>query len=103
MFPIFSIVASSGILITLGISFAGIGSNGPNFDKYPFCKTITDIGAVSFSMVLSIFSGFIAMAIANKPRLLSPGLLAIGLFWGVFARESRISRCNTYGVYYRFY
>ncbi|WAZ85171.1 hypothetical protein O5405_02275 [Borrelia miyamotoi] len=76
--PIVSIVASrSGILIALDISFAGIGADGPNFDKYPFYKTITDIGAVSFRMMLPILSGFIAVAIANKPGL------APGLFWGV--------------------
>ncbi|BCR21836.1 fructose-specific PTS transporter subunit EIIC [Borrelia sp. HM] len=79
--PIVPIVASGGILIAIGISLAGIGSDGPNFNKYPFYKTITDIGAVSFDMMLPILSGFIAMAIADKPGL-APGLVG-----GVFARD----------------
>ncbi|AHH10577.1 PTS sugar transporter subunit IIA [Borrelia coriaceae] len=79
--PMIPIVASGGILIALGISFAGIGSDGPNFDEYPFYKTITDIGVVSFSMMLPILSGFIAMAIADKPGL-APGLVG-----GVLARD----------------
>ncbi|AAX16916.1 fructose-specific PTS transporter subunit EIIC [Borrelia hermsii] len=79
--PMVPIVASGGILIALGISFAGIGSDGPNFDEYPFYKTITDIGAVAFGMMLPVLSGFIAMAIADKPGL-APGLVG-----GVLARD----------------
>nr|WP_240326134.1 hypothetical protein [Borrelia miyamotoi] len=75
--PIVLIVASSGILIALDIFFAGIGVDGSNFDKYPFYKTITDIGAMSFSMMLPILSGFIAVAIANKLGL-APGLFLLG-------------------------
>ncbi|UPA17897.1 fructose-specific PTS transporter subunit EIIC [Borrelia puertoricensis] len=79
--PMIPIVASGGILIAFGISLAGIGSDGPNFDKYPFYKTITDIGGVAFGMMLPILSGFIAMAIADKPGL-APGLVG-----GVLARD----------------
>ncbi|AYE36277.1 PTS fructose transporter subunit IIA [Borrelia turcica IST7] len=79
--PMIPIVASGGILIALGISLAGIGSDGPNFAEYPFYKTITDIGAVAFGMMLPILAGFIAMAIADKPGL-APGLVG-----GVLARD----------------
>ncbi|UGQ17203.1 fructose-specific PTS transporter subunit EIIC [Borrelia sp. RT1S] len=79
--PMIPIVASGGILIALGISLAGIGSDGPNFADYPFYKTITDIGAVAFGMMLPILAGFIAMAIADRPGL-APGLVG-----GVLARD----------------
>ncbi|UER67584.1 fructose-specific PTS transporter subunit EIIC [Borrelia sp. BU AG58] len=79
--PMIPIVASGGILIAIGISLAGIGSDGPNFAEHPFYKTITDIGAVAFGMMLPILAGFIAMAIADKPGL-TPGLVG-----GVLARD----------------
>ncbi|WP_445435971.1 fructose-specific PTS transporter subunit EIIC [Candidatus Borreliella tachyglossi] len=79
--PMIPIVASGGILIALGISLAGVGPDGPNFVEYPFYKTITDIGAVAFGMMLPILAGFIAMAIADKPGL-APGLVG-----GVLARD----------------
>ncbi|APR65286.1 PTS fructose-like transporter subunit EIIC [Borrelia anserina Es] len=81
--PMIPIVASGGILIALGISFAGVGSDGPNFNDYPFYKTITDIGGVAFGMMLPVLSGFIAMAIADKPGL-APGLVG-----GVLARDTK--------------
>ncbi|QMU99189.1 PTS fructose transporter subunit IIA [Borrelia sp. A-FGy1] len=79
--PMIPIVASGGILIAIGIALAGIGSDGPNFSEYPFYKTITDIGAVAFEMMLPILAGFIAMAIADKPGL-APGLVG-----GVLAKD----------------
>ncbi|ACH93352.1 fructose-specific PTS transporter subunit EIIC [Borrelia duttonii] len=79
--PMVPIVASGGILIAFGISLAGVGSGGPNFEQYPFYKTITDIGGVAFSMMLPVLSGFIAMSIADKPGL-APGLVG-----GVLARD----------------
>ncbi|WP_024653868.1 fructose-specific PTS transporter subunit EIIC [Borrelia persica] len=79
--PMVPIVASGGILIALGISLAGIGSDGPNFAQYPFYEKITNIGGVAFSMMLPVLAGFIAMSIADKPGL-APGLVG-----GVLARD----------------
>src|SRR5579871_3438580 len=67
-------IACGGILIAMAIAFAPMTSTGPDFSQSPRLKLILDIGAASFSLMLSVLAGYIAYSIANRPGL-APGFI----------------------------
>jgi len=73
-------IACGGILIATAIAFAPIGPSGPDFSASPNLKTIFDIGAASFTLMLPVLAGYIAYAMASKPALV-PGFIG-GYFAG---------------------
>jgi fructose-specific phosphotransferase system IIC component len=66
-------IACGGILIALSIAFA-MTPTGPDFSHSPTLKLINDIGAASFSLMLSVLAGYIAYSIAGRPGLV-PGFI----------------------------
>src|SRR6266851_2527093 len=74
-------IACGGILIAIAIAFAPMTANGPDFSHAPRLKLILDIGAASFSLMLSVLAGYIAYSIAERPGLV-PGFIG-GYFAGV--------------------
>jgi PTS system fructose-specific IIC component len=67
-------IACGGILIAIAIAFAPMTSTGPDFSHSPRLKLILDIGAASFSLMLSVLAGYIAYSIAQRPGLV-PGFI----------------------------
>jgi fructose-specific phosphotransferase system IIC component len=67
-------IACGGIMIAAAIAFAPMTPAGPDFSHSPKLKLILDIGAASFSLILSVLAGYIAYSIANRPGLV-PGFI----------------------------
>jgi PTS system fructose-specific IIC component len=72
-------IACGGIMIAIAIGIGShyglpITSNGPDFSHLPTLKLIFDIGAASFSLILSVLAGYIAYSIADRPGLV-PGFI----------------------------
>lgn len=67
-------IACGGILIAIAIAFAPMTPTGPDFSNSPRLKLISDIGAASFSLMLSVLAGYIAYSIAGRPGLV-PGFI----------------------------
>src|SRR5215469_12615747 len=67
-------IACGGILIATAIAFAPMTPAGPDFSHSPKLKLILDIGAASFSLILSVLAGYIAFSIADRPGLV-PGFI----------------------------
>jgi len=67
-------IACGGIMIATAIAFAPMTPTGPDFSHSPTLKLILDIGAASFSLMLSVLAGYIAYSIAGRPGLV-PGFV----------------------------
>lgn len=67
-------IACGGILIAIAIAFAPMTPKGPDFSNFPRLKLILDIGAASFSLMLSVLAGYISYSIAGRPGLV-PGFI----------------------------
>jgi PTS system fructose-specific IIC component len=71
-------IACGGILIALAVGLASyyghMTPTGPDFSHSPALKLILDIGAASFSLMLSVLAGYIAYSIAGRPGLV-PGFI----------------------------
>src|SRR5437016_8521182 len=67
-------IACGGIMIAFAIAFAPMSATGPDFSHSPALKLISQIGAASFSLMLSVLAGYIAYSIAGRPGLV-PGFI----------------------------
>jgi len=68
-------VACGGILIATAIALAPMKPGlGPDFSQSPALKTLLDIGAAAFALVVPVLSGYIAFGMADRPGLV-PGFV----------------------------
>lgn len=80
-------IVVGGLLIAIALTFGGEQTpGGIVIPEGSFWKTIESIGAASFSFMVPILAGFIAVSIADRPGL-APGLIggfiaANGSFYG---------------------
>ncbi|MEK5240480.1 fructose-specific PTS transporter subunit EIIC [Paenibacillus sp. FSL L8-0470] len=80
-------IVVGGLLIAIAVSLGGVKTpGGLLIPDDSFWKTIQDIGSASFTFMVPILAGFIAMSIADRPGL-APGMVggfiaANGSFYG---------------------
>lgn len=68
------IVVIGGVLIALSIALSGVQAGKGAVVENQFLKSMMDIGAASFSLMVPVLAGFIAYGIADRPGL-APGLV----------------------------
>ncbi|MFC3849818.1 fructose-specific PTS transporter subunit EIIC [Corynebacterium hansenii] len=68
-------VVTGGLLIAVALSFGGVpGPEGLTIPDDSLWNTVSKIGALAFSLMVPVLSGYIAMAIADRPGL-APGMV----------------------------
>lgn len=67
-------VACGGILIAAAIALVPMTAAGPDFSKAPLLKTLLDIGAAAFGLLVPVLAGYIAFGMADRPGL-APGFV----------------------------
>ncbi|MYL20970.1 PTS fructose transporter subunit IIC [Halobacillus litoralis] len=68
-------IVIGGLLIAISLTLGGTSTpEGIQIPEDSFWKTIENIGAASFSFMVPILAGFIAMSIADRPGL-APGMV----------------------------
>lgn len=68
-------VVTGGLLIAVALSFGGVpGPEGLVIPDDSLWNTVSKIGALAFSLMVPVLSGYIAMAIADRPGL-APGMV----------------------------
>ncbi|MFN7985830.1 MAG: fructose-specific PTS transporter subunit EIIC [Thermoanaerobaculia bacterium] len=67
-------VAAGGILIAAAIAFVPMTPSGPDFSNAPLLKTLLDVGAAAFGLLVPVLAGYIAFGIADRPGL-APGFV----------------------------
>jgi len=67
-------VAAGGILIAGAIAFVPMTPAGPDFSNAPLLKTLLDVGAAAFGLLVPVLAGYIAFGIADRPGL-APGFV----------------------------
>jgi fructose PTS system EIIBC or EIIC component len=67
-------IACGGILIAVAIAFAPMTAKGPDFSGSPILQLISNIGGVSFALMLPVLAGYIAYSWSGKPAL-APGFI----------------------------
>ncbi|WP_047384895.1 fructose-specific PTS transporter subunit EIIC [Cetobacterium sp. ZWU0022] len=68
------LVVCGGVLIALSIALSGIKAGSGADVTNPFFKSMLDLGAAAFGLMIPILAGYIAMSIADRPGL-APGLV----------------------------
>ncbi|MGL4945564.1 MAG: PTS fructose transporter subunit IIABC [Fusobacteriaceae bacterium] len=68
------LVVCGGVLIALSIALSGIKAGSGADVSNPFFKSMLDLGAAAFGLMIPILAGYIAMSIADRPGL-APGLV----------------------------